>query len=159
MQVLLQHGADIDGDAVAPWSDHRQFPFGAPLRHAVHYRHIATVVWMLERGADASAALLAATRSGNPALMRLVLEYGADVASEGDWAMRTALDEGHLAIAHQLMAAGTPDFFMTYVDDYAVTDCLARTTPDKASALLQAAIQHGHVGFAQMLLQKGAALQ
>jgi ankyrin repeat protein len=153
MQLLMQHGADINGKSGTPWSCawSGQQHFEAPLHDAALTADAATVGWMLEHGADASAPLEAAASRGDLATVRLLLQGGADVSAQGRRAMRAALEWGHAEAAQLLLAAGTPDYFLDSIGVYHVILCLCRISPDQASVLLQTAVQHGHVGFAKML--------
>jgi ankyrin repeat protein len=155
MQLLMQHGADINGRSGTPWSCNGAY--GTPLEEPAIRGHTTTVAWMLEQGADATAALAAAVSSGNPAIVRLLLDRGADISVEGPSAVKAALRGGHVKAAQLLLAAGASDYFMGMVGDCDVDNCLSWIDPDQACALQQTATQHGHVGFATMLKRIRAA--
>jgi hypothetical protein len=124
---------------------------------------------MLEQGADAGpalpTALPTAAEVGNLPVLRLLLDWGADISTWGGWALLSALSECQTEAACLLLGAGPPDYFMPahpgiqmdnldrWLDSY-----LREHGHQQASALLQAAVQHGHTGFAQMLKQRGVVL-
>jgi ankyrin repeat protein len=149
MQLLMQHGADINGRSGTPWSSNGAY--GTPLEGPAIRGHTATVTWMLGQGADATAALAASVSSGKPAIVRLLLDQGADISVEGPSAVKAAIRGGHLKAAQLLLAAGTPDYFMGMVADCDIDNYLSWVTPDQADTLQQTAVKHGHVGFATML--------
>jgi ankyrin repeat protein len=156
MQVLMQHGADINGSPGTPWScASDQEP---PFKQVVMWGDAETVAWMLQHGANATAALGVAGTREDPEIIRLLLQWGADVNAEGPYAMLAALRLCRVEVAHVLLAAGPPDYFTNDIGDCEVSMCLNHMKPDQAPALLQAALQHGHVGFATMLQQQGIRL-
>jgi hypothetical protein len=167
MQLLLQHGADINGTPGTPWSS----PYRGywPLQVAVALKPApATIQWMLEQGADAGQALAPAASAGNLPVLRLLLERGADISTWGGQAFRKSLANCQTEAACLLLGAGPPDYFMSAAPphpevvmddlDHCVSTFLQQVDDHQASALLQAAVQHGHTGLTQMLQQRGVAL-
>jgi hypothetical protein len=144
-----------------PWSNpyFSQWPLHAAIAQG---QAPATIQWMVEQGADASQALPTAAEAGNLPVLRLLLDWGADISTWGTWALQAALSELHTHAACMLLAAGPPDYFMSAalphsgIDmrsdiDRCVNTFLQQVDDQQASALLQAAVHHGHIGFAQML--------
>jgi ankyrin repeat protein len=168
MQILLQHGADINATPGTPWSD--PYPSERPLHAAIAKRQApATIQWMLEQGADAGPALPAAAEAGNLPVLSLLLDWGADISTWGGRAFSTALFECQSQAACLLLRAGPPDYFMSAAHPHPgikvndINHCVNRflqlaNGDHHASALLQAAVQHGHTHFAQLLEQRGATL-
>jgi ankyrin repeat protein len=168
MQLLMQHGADINGKPGTPWMGTHHMSSEPPLVHAVYYNGVSTTQWMLEQGAEPSPALAAAARAGNLPVFRLLLGWGADISTWGGLAFRLALANQCMGIACLLLGAGPPDYFMSaapphpHIELDDIGDCVRSFLEDaddeQASALLQAAVQHGHTEFAQMLQQEGVTL-
>jgi ankyrin repeat protein len=161
MQVLLQHGADINNSEGTPWSGHGDKK--SPLCVAAEGRDYDTVEWMLEQGADATAALEDAAKLGDTTFTRLLLDWGADVKSTGADAIRTALWRCLYSVVHLLLSAGPADYCMSGAQERTrmgsfIRHCVPQIKPGEASALLQAAVQHEHTSFAQMLRSAGAVL-
>jgi hypothetical protein len=167
MQLLLQHGADINGKPGTPWSDNR-VSTDTPLAHAVYNNSVSFIKWMLEQGAHAGPALAAAVRAGNLPVFRLLLDWEPDISTWGGLAFRSALKECRMGIACLLLGAGPPGYFMSATPphpgiemddiDYCLNRFLEMAYDDQAPAFLQAAVQHGHTEFAQMLQQRRVAL-
>jgi hypothetical protein len=168
MQILLQHGADINCKPGTPWSEMGEARKSQPVQYAVMNGRDRATQWMLEQGADAGPALAAAAEYGNLFAARLLLSKGADTMLVwGGLALRSALRRGHDEMVHLLLSAGPPDGFMSkarphpdiVVDslDFCVCRFLGKHDCHTASALLQAAVQHGHTVFAQMLQEQGVA--
>jgi ankyrin repeat protein len=171
MQLLLQHGAHINGNNGTPWKDkHYRVPL-PPLERAVAHNQVTAIQWMLEQGADAGPALSTAAGAGNLPIVCLLLESGADVATWGGGAFSAAMkgqSEGRdtLEVVLLLLASGPTDYFMPKPDSPLAPDHFLRHVKSflhslgqhKAATLLQAAVQHGHTEFAQMLLREGVAV-
>jgi hypothetical protein len=82
MQLLLQHGADINCTSGMPWSEACQTV--PPVQAAVIQGQApATIQWMLEQGADAGPALKAAAVTDNLPVLRLLLDSGPDINTRG----------------------------------------------------------------------------
>jgi hypothetical protein len=161
MQLLMQHGADINGRCGTPWSDWEEKY--SPMRTAAEMKQYDTVAWMLEHGADATAALEDAAKLGGTTFPRLLLDWGVDVKSTGADAIRTALWRCLYSVVHLLLSAGPADYFMSGAQERTrmgsfIRHCVPQIKPGEASALLQAAVQHEHTSFAQMLRSAGAVL-
>ena len=109
-QRLLKAGAkinDTDGEG------------RTPLLAALFSRKEALVVWALKNGADANlsarcpewqcrghAGLVGAVRTGEPRMVRLLLDAKADVAADDDAAARQSNIRGSAEILRMLRAAG-----------------------------------------------------
>jgi ankyrin repeat protein len=169
MQLLLQHGADINGTPGTPWSDMCSAARSPPIQCAVAAGHDETIQWILEQGADAGPGLKTAAETDNLSAARLLLDRGsATMLTWGGPAFRVALTAGHVAMAHLLLSAGPPNYFMsaapphpgvTLLDlGFCVSHFRERHDDHTMSELLRAAVQHGHTGFAQMLRQRGVVL-
>jgi ankyrin repeat protein len=166
MQLLLQHGADINGTPGTPWSEPYQMQW--PLQSAVAQGHVAAVQWMLEQGADAGPALATAAEVGNLPVLRLLLDWGADISTWGGLAFRAALGECQTHAACLLLGAGPADYFMSAAPPHPnleladislrASNYVEKIDYQQASALWQAAVQRGHRWFAQLLEQEGVAL-
>jgi ankyrin repeat protein len=162
MQLLLQHGADINSKPGTPWSNLHRASLDVPLAYAAYNNGVTTIQWMLEQGADAGLALVTASSVGNLPVL------GADINTWGGLALRLALPKWHLSTSCLLLGAGPPDYFMSAAPphpgmemediNYCVSAFLQMADEHKALALLQAAVQHGHTVFAQMLQEQGVAL-
>lgn len=99
--TVLALGAPVDGsDGAGP----------TPLEVAAEHATLSQVELLLERGAvPGPAAILAATRRGDLAMLSALLEAGGDPNAEGTFSRRPlhhALDAGRSDIVHVLLAAG-----------------------------------------------------
>jgi hypothetical protein len=106
---------------------------------------------------EGGAALQAAACSGHAPIIRYLLqECGADVSLYGPAALRSALGGGCLAVVCLLLEAGTPtDDEANFIQ--AGQRCFRRVNSEQFDTILQAATQHGHTQFADMLREVRAA--
>jgi hypothetical protein len=167
MQLLVQHGADIHGTTATPWTSHVMMSL-PPLHHAAFYNHIPAVQWLLQRGADVRQLALA-TQLGNLSTVRLLQESGRDISTWGGIAFEAAIagaikDRDNVEVLLQLLSLSPPDYFLPvpHPDNVrsaqfvrVVNNYLEEIQHQQAVRLLQAAVQHGHTGFAQMLQREG----
>jgi hypothetical protein len=95
MEVLVQHGADVNGSKGSPWrSDEDSAP---PLLEAVMRGQVAAVAWLLQQGINADGrglgmALKLAAYRRDPTLVRMLLSYSptqAIIRSHGTSALLT----------------------------------------------------------------------
>jgi hypothetical protein len=98
-------------------------------------------------------ALEAAAGKGRVPIIRYLLqECGANVSLYGPDALRAALEHGNPEAVCLLLEAGTPTDGPTFVQ---AAQCYYKRNkycrPEAVDAVLQAAIQHGHTQFAEML--------
>jgi hypothetical protein len=115
---------------------------------------LEAVKWLHEQGmiaAEVGVALDAAAGNGYVPVSRyLILKCGANVSLYGPAALRSALKEGHLEVACLLLEAGAPtDDAASFMQ--AAQRCLRQVNSKQMSNILQAATQHGHAKFAEML--------
>jgi hypothetical protein len=55
MEVLVQHGADVNGSRGSPWQcDEDSFPWRCPIYNAVLHGQVAAVAWLLQHLAKAA---------------------------------------------------------------------------------------------------------
>jgi hypothetical protein len=114
------------------------------LKHAYMYRSVHEIRHWLEKGAAPEAKyLLCAAEDGYEDIVRLFLDYGADVNAkwDGKSALAWAIEKGHVATVKILLGRGAS------VD----------TTWDGKSALAWA-IEKGHVATVKILLGRGASV-
>lgn len=102
-EYLLAKGADVDK--------------GSPLDAAADTGETAMVRFLLQRGADPNrfrvgnipAPLLSASRKGNVEILKLLIEFGADVKAEDPYnPLRLAASGGHKEFVEILLAHGAP---------------------------------------------------
>jgi hypothetical protein len=174
IQVLVQHGADVNGSPGSPWQSDRSMK--RPLPVAAAQGRVAAVDWLLQQGitADGSGlgpALELAGHIEDPALIRMLLSYGptqAVIPRRGPTALVNAVRNGHVAVAEELLKAGVPTTAQAIQhargldsekDVRALLRRLLRRVEayEQSPAILQAAIQHGQVEFAQLLRKARAA--
>jgi hypothetical protein len=169
MEVLVQHGADVNGSKGSPWQcDEDVFPAWRPICLTVMHGQIAAVAWLLQQGITGEdcglgQALDAAAYSADAALMHMLLSHSpaqAFIPSHGASALLIAVQLGHIAVAEELLKAGVPSSVQAIqhawgCDSEGSVRTLLRkrllTDHEQAAALLQAAIQNGHPEFAQLL--------
>jgi ankyrin repeat protein len=172
MEVLVQHGADVNGSKGHPWhSDEDCIPvWKRPLYVAIFHKKLAAVAWLLQQGitgerSGLGQALEQAARMADPTLMRMLLSYGptqAVVPSFGPSALLVAVEFGHAAVAEELLKAGVPSTAQAIQSapslsgERDVRELLKEYVYDhqayaQSPAILQAALQHGHMEFAQLL--------
>jgi hypothetical protein len=74
----------------------------------------------------------------------------------------SAFSDRQSDVVSLLLGAGPPDYFMLgsrpITDDGVMMLLLRRVSPEQASQVLQAAVQHGHTGLTQVLQQMGVAV-
>ena len=107
--------------------------------------------------ADLDVALHAAIKGGDPAVVRDLIQSGADpdavvTAKEGDSqvvaaALHTAVDEGNLGIVRILLDAGA---------EPSVSSDGVKGKCRMAGTALHIAVSRQHLGIVQLLLEKGA---
>jgi hypothetical protein len=96
----------------------------------------------------------AAYRGHEPIVRYLSQECGVSASLYGPDALREALEGGHLGVVCLLLEAGTPTDGAALA--YAA-HCLKYFSSEQVGTILQAATQHGHTQFADMLRQLRAA--
>jgi ankyrin repeat protein len=100
---------------------------------------------------EVGAGLVTAARGGHVPVVRYLLqECGADASLYGPTALRVALEDGRLEAVCLLLEAGTPTDDVVALTQ-AARRGLRRFNPEQFDTVLQAATQHGHVEFAEML--------
>jgi hypothetical protein len=171
MEVLVQHGADVNGSEGSPWQcDEDGSPWKCPVYNAVRHGHTVTVAWLLQQGVTDEGrglglALKAATYKSDATLMRMLLSYSptqAVIPRYGPSALLVAVELGHVAVAEELLKAGVPSSAQAIQHAMGLSSeedvhKLLRNHFSRAEAyeqppaILQAAIEHGHVEFAQLL--------
>jgi hypothetical protein len=178
MEVLVQHVADVHGSLGTPWQcDAGYSPaWRCPLHIAALHKQYAAIAWLLQQGITAKGsglglALERAAKQADTRLMRMLLSYSptqAALPSHGTSALLTAVKYGHVSVAEELLKAGVPTTAQAI--QYAkrlggegavcrlLRGCLSWTRAyEQSSAILQAAVQHGHVEFAELLREARAA--
>jgi ankyrin repeat protein len=174
MEVLVQHGADVNGSEGSSWrSDGEDSPWRPLLQVAVMHEQFAAAGWLLQHGTSGEGsglgwALEEAASLADPALMRMLLPYSPTqevIPSHGTSALLIAVKLGHVAVVEELLKAGVPITAQAIQhteglgseDDVRelLRGCLSRDESyEQPLAILQAAVQHGHAGFAQLLMDE-----
>jgi ankyrin repeat protein len=174
MQLLVQHGADVNSSVGSPWSWDRTENdlYRFPLCIAAFNGHHKAVSWLSDQGVttqQVGAAFKSAAMAGRADVVPLLLSHKHAwdaIASHGAAALLTALERRHITSVKLLLEAGVPSDKqalagagvapdMSMVQTWIRNAVLAHK-PDASSALLQAAVQHGHTEFAEMLRESGA---
>jgi hypothetical protein len=153
MQLLVQHGADVHNSRGSPWSSATADSY-LPALAAVMWGELEAVKWLHDQGmtdAEMGEALEAAAGNGYaPVTHYLLQKCGPNVSLYGPDALRSALKEGHVEEVCLLLEAGTPtDDGVSFIQ--AAQRCLRRVGPEQMNVIFQAATQHGHAQFAEML--------
>ena len=82
----------------------------AALRYASQYGHTEVIKILIQNGANVHAendyALILASMYGHPAVVKILLGAGADVHAENDLALRFASQYGHSEVVKILLEAG-----------------------------------------------------
>jgi ankyrin repeat protein len=140
IQLLIEAGININA---------RDDRGRSALAIATAQDNIKMVQQLIDMGADVSSgeemALLAAARTGNVDVVKLLLANNADVNVKSDWkrtALMTASKKGHIEIVRLLVAAG------------ADLDCKEDGWRDMTA--LHYAIKEGHTEIALFLIERGA---
>jgi hypothetical protein len=159
MQLLLQHGADIHNIKGQPWSSGEA---GLPLKGAAFSGQLEAVRWLLEQGVtdvEVGEALKEAVIGGHVSIVRYLLqECSRSINDHGPAALTAALQRGNPEAVCLLLEAGTPTDGPTFVQAaYRYLKCLDHYRPEAVDATLQAATQHGHTQFAEVLRELRAA--
>jgi ankyrin repeat protein len=171
MEVLVQHGADVNGSKGSAWrSDASLCDPWPPLVVAVAHEQVGAVAWLLQHGISAEGsglgwALKEAARIADPTFTRMLLSHSpiaAVIPSHGTSALLLAVYYGHVAVAEELLKAGVPTSTQAmqqaeglngegFVLEW-LKGSLSKDDPyEQLPAILQTAIQHGHMEFAQLL--------
>jgi hypothetical protein len=170
MEVLVQHGADVNDSKGSAWRSDVFSGEQSPLWMAVVHEQVAAVGWLLQQGVTAegsglSHALEMAARKEDPTLICMLLSYSptqAIIPSWGPAALLRAVRFGLVAVAEELLKAGVPTTAQAIqhaegLDGEDNVRKLLRNHLSKVEAyqqspaILQAASQHGHMDFAQLL--------
>jgi hypothetical protein len=172
MEVLVQHGADVNGSKGSPWQSDAESSLARrpPLWVAVMEEQVAAVGWLLQQGITAEGsglgpALELAARKADPTLIRMLLSYSpiqAIIPSYGPSALLRAVQSGRAAVAEELLKAGVPTTAQAIQHAEGVDgemevremfrNCVSNAQAYAQSpAILQAAVEHGHTEFAQLL--------
>lgn len=120
------------------------------LKHAARKDDSATVLRLLEKGADInfvsglhSNALQSASESGNLPMVELLISKGADVDTQGGYlgnALQAAARSGHIQVVKRLLEKGAN----------------INAQGGKYENALQAAVRSGHIQVMETLLEQGA---
>ena len=102
-----------------------------------------TIRLLIDYGADIADnchyAIQWASRNGHTNTVQLLIDYGADIAAMDNWAVGVASDRGHMDTVRLLIENGAD---VTGDDNYAVRN----------------AIQNGNIEIVELLLENGARL-
>jgi ankyrin repeat protein len=166
MEVLVQHGADVNGSKGSPWQEDAEDhpPFRCPLWIAAYHGHVAAVAWLLQQGITAEGsglglALRESAKTADATLVRVLLSYSPTQAAlpmHGPSVLLTAVRNSHIAVVEELLKAGVPTTTQAFQQMYRkgdVCDLIRNHLPshEQVPAFLQSAIKHGHMEFAQLL--------
>jgi ankyrin repeat protein len=181
MEVLVQHGADVNGSKGSAWRSDTDpteptHARRSPLWMAVGHDRVKAVAWLLQQGISGEGsglglALKAAAWQLDTTLMDMLLSYSptqAVIPRYGPSALLTAVECGHAEAAEELLKAGVPSTAQAIQHaegldgERDVRERLRRFLSwdeayEQSSAILQAAIEHGHADFAQLLREARAA--
>jgi ankyrin repeat protein len=152
MQLLVQHGADVHNSRGSPWSSATAVSY-LPAFAAAMWGKLEAVRWLHEQGvtdAEAGRALVAAARGGHVPVTQYLLQCGASLNVYGPDALKAALKGGHVEVVCLLLEAGTPtDDAASFIQ--AAQRCLRQVDSKQMNVIFQAATQHGHAQFAEVL--------
>jgi hypothetical protein len=152
MQLLLHHGADLHNATGSPWSS---VAAEMPFKGAAMSGRLEAVRWFHEQGmteGEVGEALVAAASGGHvPVAQYLLQEGGANASLYGPPALERALSYGRWEVACLLLEAGTPTNAIEATTLQAVQEWFEYMSQKQWDTLLQAATQHGHTQFAEML--------
>jgi ankyrin repeat protein len=164
MDVLLQHGADVNDTEGSPWSSWDGA--GNPLEAAVRGMQPAAIKWLLKRGADAGPALRTAAQRDMVNILQLMVEHGADIKVHGPSALIKAMSAPALKAALCLLKLGTPTDTHAFLQALGLQQaseyegwlkqCLTGYNSEQSGLLYNAATEHGHHEFGEMLAKAGA---
>jgi ankyrin repeat protein len=159
MQLLLQHNQDTGSNTYAS---------PAALKNAMcsaaQNEHLEAVRWLLDHGADASQALTACTETGHADILRLLLSRGADLHPDGPSQLTFVLLYKAPEVAQLLLEMGVPtnttvlQRLERLQQKGTLCTHVSRISRHQSSALLEAAVRHGHTEFAQLWGQAHAAV-
>jgi ankyrin repeat protein len=173
MEVLVQHGADVNNNQGSPW---RNSASSDPLCIAACQGRVAVVSWLLQQGVTGEArglglALILAAEKADATVIRVLLSYHptqAILPSYGPSALLHAVQYGRAAAAEELLNAGVPSTAQAFhlvpalQGEGGVRELLRKHLSkdeayEQAPAIIAAASQHGHGEFAELLREARAA--
>jgi hypothetical protein len=106
---------------------------------------------------EVGKALGAAASKGHaPVINFLLREFRVADSRHGPFTLRRAMEGGHLEAVCLLLEAGTPTGDVAAFAQ-AAQQSVGQFSPEQTDHLLQAATQHGHTQFADMLRELRAA--
>ena len=155
-RLLIDKGANVNGRKV-------------PLQGAIVFGHTEIVQLLLENGVDPNVEvdhlipIISASRDGYLDIVRLLLQYGADVAVDDNYAIGMASQNGHLEVVRLLLENGADptvrdNYALIWASYYNYVDVVRLLLQHGAdpTAAIQRASEKGYLDIVQVLLENGA---